>query len=50
MGISQPEKIAQISVRNDAAFLFSVVGSTSVAAVVSWVPAELDGLKLDGCN
>ncbi len=35
VGISQPEKIATISVRNDAAFLFSVVGTTSIAAVVS---------------
>ena len=34
VGIKQPEKIAQVSVRNDAAFLFSVVGSTSVIAVV----------------
>ena len=33
-GIKAPEKIAQISVRNDAAFLISVVGTTSVAAVV----------------
>lgn len=35
VGISNPEKIGSISVRNDAAFLFSVVGTTSVAAVVS---------------
>lgn len=34
VGVKQPEKIAQVSVRNDAAFLFSVVGTTSVAAVV----------------
>lgn len=34
VGVKQPEKIAQVSVRNDAAFLFSVVGSTSVLAVV----------------
>jgi hypothetical protein len=34
VGIKQPEKIAQVSVRNDAAFLFSVVGSTSVIAMV----------------
>jgi hypothetical protein len=34
MGIKAPEAIAQVSVRNDAAFLISVVGVTSVAAVV----------------
>lgn len=34
MGIKAPEAIAKISVRNDAAFLFSVVATTSVAAVV----------------
>lgn len=34
VGISQPEKIAQISVRNDAAFLWSTVGITSVLALV----------------
>lgn len=34
VGIKAPEKIAQISVRNDAAFLISVVATTSVMAVV----------------
>ena len=34
VGVKQPEKIAQVSVRNDAAFLFSVVMSTSVIALV----------------
>jgi hypothetical protein len=34
VGIKAPEAIAKVSVRNDAAFLFSVVASTSVAAVV----------------
>ena len=34
IGVKQPEAIAQISVRNDAAFLFSVVASTSVVATV----------------
>lgn len=34
VGVSQPEKIAQISVRNDAAFLWSTVGVTSVIALV----------------
>lgn len=34
VGIKDPEAIAKPSVRNDAAFLFSVVGSTSVIAVV----------------
>ncbi|PSC72294.1 hypothetical protein C2E20_4561 [Micractinium conductrix] len=34
VGVKQPEKIAQISVRNDAAFLITVVGTTSVAAVL----------------
>lgn len=45
VGISNPEKIATISVRNDAAFLFAVVGTTSVAAVVSglWIRAAVGG-------
>lgn len=34
VGVKKPDAIAQISVRNDAAFLFSVVATTSVAAVV----------------
>lgn len=34
MGIKDPQAIAQISVRNDAAFLISVVGVSSVLAVV----------------
>jgi len=34
MGIKEPAQIAVPSVRNDAAFLFSVVASTSVVAVV----------------
>lgn len=34
VGIKSPEAIGRVSVRNDAAFLFSVVGTTSVAAVV----------------
>lgn len=34
VGVKSPEAIAKVSVRNDAAFLFSVVASTSVAAVV----------------
>lgn len=34
MGVKDPQAIAQISVRNDAAFLFSVVGVSSVLAVV----------------
>lgn len=34
MGVKDPESIARISVRNDAAFLLSVVGTSSVLAVV----------------
>ena len=34
VGVKQPESIGKISVRNDAAFLFSVVATTSVLAVV----------------
>ena len=36
-GIQDPEAIAKPSVRNDAAFLITVVGSTSVAATVAGV-------------
>lgn len=35
MGIKSPDTIAIPSVRNDAAFLFSVVATTSVAAVAA---------------
>ena len=34
IGVKQPEAIAQLSVRNDAAFLFSVVSSTSIIATI----------------
>lgn len=34
VGVKYPEAIAQVSVRNDAAFLFTVVGSTSLLAVI----------------
>lgn len=34
VGVKSPEAIAQVSVRNDAAFLFSVVMASSVIAVV----------------
>ena len=34
VGVKTPEGIAKVSVRNDAAFLFSVVASTSIAAVL----------------
>ena len=34
VGLKNPENIAKVSVRNDAAFLISVVGTTSIAAVV----------------
>lgn len=34
VGVKAPEGIAKVSVRNDAAFLMSVVGTSSVAAVV----------------
>ena len=35
MGIKAPEKIAQPTVRNDAAFIVAVVGGTSVVAVLA---------------
>jgi hypothetical protein len=34
VGVKQPESIGKVSVRNDAAFLFAVVATTSVLAVV----------------
>lgn len=34
VGVKSPEAIAKVSVRNDAAFLFSVVASSSIVAVV----------------
>lgn len=34
MGIKDPEKVAIPSVRNDAAFLYTLVGVTSVLAVL----------------
>ena len=34
VGVKDPEALGRVSVRNDAAFLFSVVATTSVAAVV----------------
>ncbi|GFR49334.1 hypothetical protein Agub_g11362 [Astrephomene gubernaculifera] len=56
LGIKNPDKIAVPSVRNDAAFLFSVVGSTSLLAVVAgavlpgdwgfFVPYLLGGVNL----
>lgn len=34
VGIKSPEAISKVSVRNDAAFLFSVVATTSISAVI----------------
>ncbi len=34
VGIKTPEAISKVSVRNDAAFLFSVVATTSISAVI----------------
>lgn len=34
VGVKAPDSIGKVSVRNDAAFLFSVVATTSVLAVV----------------
>lgn len=52
VGMQNPEKIAVLSVRNDAAFLFSVVATTSVAAVVlGQLPGDWGGFSayLCGC-
>jgi hypothetical protein len=41
VGIKSPEAISKVSVRNDAAFLFSVVATTSISAVfLSMLPGD----------
>ncbi len=50
VGVKVPDSIGKLSVRNDAAFLITVVGTTSVVAVAAgFLPGDWVGLNTQHC-